>query len=373
MKNYCPLPFGHITVETKGGYQPCCQHLPPIDRTQNIHDISPDQWFFGQYMTELRESFSKDQRHPGCQMCWSVEDKSQQSLRQRIQQEYKILGVGTEPSLVNVEVQLGNLCNLTCMMCNENASSAILAENRRLGINRYQQKDFSWDETAWQNLELLIGSGLKVLNIRGGEPFYNKGLLDIVERIPNDRCNNLILHVTTNATIWSKRWKQALSRFRLVRVMFSVDAVGELYEYMRYPGNWSVVANNIDQMRSCPNIKPMVHAVVQNLNIHALGDLIDWCDKRSMFLEFNQLTKPAHLSLVNLPPELNQQARIHLQDCLNKTDKSHLIQSLSSYISQLESAEFYPAAWDSFVNQVDMRDRLRGTDFRKFLAIKDKS
>lgn len=371
MKNYCPLPFGHITVETKGGYWPCCHHAPPADQICNIRDVTHDQWFSGKYMSDLRQSFLDDEKHTGCQVCWNSEDKGQQSLRQRVLKEYKILKTDTRPALVNVEVQLGNLCNLTCLMCDENSSSAILAENRRLGINLYQQKDFAWTESAWQNLEAMIGSGLKVLNIRGGEPFYNKGLIDIIERMSDERCSNLVLHVTTNATIWSERWQQALKRFRLVRMMFSVDAVGDLYEYIRYPASWQQVSDNIDQIRTCDNINPMVHAVAQNLNIHAIGELIDWCEARNMFLEIDQLSKPEHLNLTNLPPELNKRAQKHLESYLARTDKPHLLQSLASYLEQLRSTNYDAGAWQSFLSQIAARDRLRGNDFSKFLSTKD--
>ena len=94
--------------------------------------------------------------------------------------------------MITVEIQLGNLCNLTCLMCNENSSSAILSENIKLGINKVKQKNFTWNDISFDYLYEILLSGPKIVNIRGGEPLYNKKLLKLIEDLPEEICSTTI-------------------------------------------------------------------------------------------------------------------------------------------------------------------------------------
>ena len=110
----------------------------------NVNKNSIDEWLNSDYLSQVRESFSKDERHPGCSECWKKEDVGFISMRHRTAREYEILKIDTEQKQIkNVEIALGNLCNLKCLMCNEQDSSSFLAENKQLGINLVEQKDIA--------------------------------------------------------------------------------------------------------------------------------------------------------------------------------------------------------------------------------------
>lgn len=356
-----------MLVDTSGNYRICCRHPVPSEHRQNIKSSTVDQWLTSGYLQQVRNDFENDRRHPGCHSCWVEEDVGRSSLRNRIINEYKILGVrGTIPRMVNVELQLGNLCNLTCIMCNEFESSAILAENRSLGINVIEQKDIEWDESAWDNLEKLLALRPRVLNIRGGEPFYNKDLLRIIENLPEDTLSTTILHVSTNATTWQENWIKALSRFRMVRMMLSIDAVGDLYEYIRFPAKWSKVSANTRSMKNHPNLKLMVHCVVQNLNVGYLGDLMSWCDNHDLYLEFDGLVSPRYLHMTNLPPGERSRAIIGLEECLSRA-KEHQKSFLLACHQDLIDRPFDPILWEEFQTQMSMRESLRHNNHKVFL------
>lgn len=348
-------------VDTQGRYQVCCYHKRQDQAL--LSDVQPQQWFHGQYMTELRDCFRNDQQHPGCSSCWQQEAQGQQSLRQRSQKEYRVLGISNAESvrLINAEIQLGNLCNLSCIMCDERESSGVLAENTRLGINILQQKDFRWDADAWHNLDKLLTSNqFRVLNLRGGEPLYNRKLRDIITKMTDQQCHDTVLHITTNATVWNQEWSDLLSRFRMVRIMLSIDAVGGVYEYIRRPASWKTVCENVDLMRQQKNLHLMVHCVVQNINIQHLAPLMTWCRDRSLFLEFDRLQYPSMLKLSNLSePEL-EKARAHIQDCLAICDHDQTRQFLAAAAEELRLATPDPENWQRFKTHLYQRDQLRG-------------
>lgn len=372
MNNFCALPFGHTTVQTNGDFAVCCRHYTPSQHIININKDPYEVWESSIYLNEVRQAFADNKRHPGCSACWKLEDYNQPSLRTRTQQEYKLLGIDKSiTKLVNVELQVGNLCNLKCLMCYENDSSAILAENIQLGINLITQKDVNWTDTGFENLGELIHYSPTILNIRGGEPMYNKPLLTVIENLPKDVCSRTLLHITTNGTQSSPRWIAALEKFKIVRPMFSIDAVDELYEYIRFPGKWATTAANVNHMQTIKNIKPLVHCVVQNLNIGSIGPLIAWCKACNLYLQFDQIVTPDYLVFTNLPRNLKLSAVTHLELVLQWELDPHIREFITQAHIQLTDSLSAPdnlELWEIFKTQIEMRDTIRNNTHKLFLS-----
>ena len=369
--NFCALPFGHTTITTNGNYAVCCIHKTPTDFQVNINHSELTQWLKSDYLQQVRQSFLNGERHPGCRTCWINEDLGQVSMRNTTATEYKILGVAKTTKIpVNIEIQLGNLCNLSCLMCDENNSSLILAENIKLKINQHSQEDFKWTEIGFKNLQDIISIGPKILTILGGEPFYNKKLLSILESLPQESCQNTLLHIATNATQWNPRWAEALKKFNLVRMMFSIDATESLYEYIRYPGVWKETNLNIDQIMSGNNIKPLVNTTIQNLNIGSIGTIIQWSKEKNLYLQLTQLRQPRWLTITNLPRHLKINAIAHLETVLEWDLTVYLKQQLTSYHTQLTDSLEYPdnlEYWIEFQTQIGLRDMVRNNSYKQFL------
>ena len=368
MKHYCAMPFNHVSIANTGNYQICCMHQVPAKHKQNINQTSVDEWLQNPYLTEVRSAFAQDQQHPGCQRCWQQEESGTRSTRQSQAKEYKIIGaVPMQTKLLNVEFAVGNLCNLSCVMCDEYNSSSILSENRQLGIAIVDQRDFSWTETAFENLQHIIDSAPKIINLRGGEPMYNKRILELIENFPSDKLNSTLLHLTTNATTWTPQWQQALSKFKAVRMMLSVDAVDDLAGYIRYPTKFAQVEQNIKQIVECKNIKPIIHTTVQNLNIMHIGQVIKWAKNMNIHLMLDLLVRPDYLEITNLPPMLKQQAIDHLSDVLAQDLDAHIQSEITAYKTALEVSVFDPQRWQQFVDYISQRDAVRGNSHRDFL------
>lgn len=371
MNNYCAIPFNHVSVGNNGDYQICCMHQVPEASKQNINHTSVVQWQNNAYLKEIQSAFVSDKKHPGCGHCWQQEASGVTSVRQTQAQEYRILGARPrQRKLLNVEVAVGNLCNLSCLMCNEYNSSAILAENRKLQLTNRNQQNFSWSNTAFENLKQILNLSPRVLNLRGGEPLYNKSILELIETFPEHKLHNTLLHITTNATTWSVEWQHALSKFKTVRVMLSVDGIGELGEYIRYPSSWSQVEYNIIQIAQCKNIKPVIHTTVQNLNIMYLGDIIAWCKQNKIYLMLDGLVNPDYLEMTNLPPTLKQKCIEQLSQVLLQDLDPHIRTEITAYQTamQTSSQQFNQELWQKFINNISLRDKLRGNTHKKFLV-----
>ena len=368
MKHYCAMPFNHVSVGNNGDYQICCIHPVPKEHTQNINQTSVDNWMQNPYLTQVRSAFERDEQHPGCQRCWQQEQSGTQSIRQVQAKEYKIIGAKPLQSrILHIEVAVGNLCNLSCVMCSEYNSSAILAENRQLGIAVLDQREFTWSESAFENLQQILDYRPRVIHLRGGEPLYNKRILELLDAFPVEHARNTLLHLTTNATAWTPQWQQALSKFKSVRMMLSVDAVGKLSEYIRYPSKFAQVESNIKQIITCSNVKPIIHTTVQNLNIMHIGEIIQWAQHMNIYLMLDQLVQPDYLEITNLPPVLKQQAIEHLSAVLAQDLAPHIQSEISAYKTALETSTFDPQRWQQFVDNISRRDLVRNNSHRDFL------
>ena len=358
---FCALPFHHTVVEGNGNFAICCRHPVPKEHQVNIAQFTYADWKSNSYLKEVQQAVKDNKQHPNCGYCWRQEAAGHESYRQHSTQEYKILGVDISKANLNyAELQLGNLCNLRCLMCNEKDSSAIQAENRRLGITKISPTEFKWGKDKLRNVVSLLEQKPKIISIRGGEPFYNKQLLSIIESLPDEQCRNTMLHISTNATIWDDRWSKVLTKFRLIRMMVSVDAVGNLLEYMRYPASWNQIENNISLMQKLPNVKLVVHCVVQNLNIGHLGKLISWANAVGIYLDFDRLVDPPHLVLTNLPDQTRCNAIDHL------STYSH-IDFIQRCINELTLTQFDSTLWELFKKEITKRDKLRNNSYQEFL------
>jgi MoaA/NifB/PqqE/SkfB family radical SAM enzyme len=365
---YCPLPFNHTAISTKGYYKVCCQHETPEQFKFHVNDGDFTEWQKNIYCNEVKDYFKKSLKHPGCSACWNVEEQGDTSYRQRILKEYKILGAKEcQEQLLNVEIAVGNLCNLSCLMCNENSSSVILAENVRLKINKASQQDFVWNEENFVGLSKNLNLKPKVINLRGGEPFYNKKIFNLLDSFDQEDVKDTVIHITTNGTQWTSEWDRVLSKFKLVRLMFSVDAVGDLYNYIRYPGNFSTVEQNIKTISRCKNIKPLIHSTVQNLNILYLNELINWAKELNIYLEFDTVTRPNYFHYSNLPGALKIKAIDNINILLKDKLDGHIQKNLLSFLSVLKTSEEDKDLWGQFVANISIRDSIRNNSYQKFL------
>jgi organic radical activating enzyme len=322
-------------------------------------------------MQEVRESFDRGDRHPGCGQCWRTEDQGHQSLRQRTlgeQQEWQASAT-TGAELVAIEFSFSNLCNLRCLMCNEVDSSAILTENHLLGIAVRSQRELDWSDHN-QHLRDLVDQGhIRWINVVGGEPFMDSRLRQWLADMPQHRAREIRLHIPTNCTQWNPAWLPVLERFERVRLMFSLDAVGDLAHYMRYPSDWNTVQSNIHSMRQLANGDFMVSAVVQNLNVGHLGDLILWCRDQDLWLTPVALVDPDPLHMTNLPYPALGWATSHILHLREQGHAPNIQQFLEQTTATLMAARFDEHRWQRFLDHVEPRDQHRGLTWRRWIPV----
>ena len=125
-------------------------------------------------------------------------------------------------------------------MCVPNASSQITKEFQE---HKDMQEWFSAPDKVVKNFDAFkdfTGSiELKQIKILGGEPTMDPLVLDFLETIIDNYEILPALRFTTNGTNLNKRFRNIMEKFEDIHIVFSIDAVGDAYEYVRTNANWS--------------------------------------------------------------------------------------------------------------------------------------
>ena len=146
--------------------------------------------------------------------------------------------------------------------------------------------------------------------------------------------------------------------------MFSVDAVDNLYNYIRYPGNWEQTKNNILKILEMPNAKFLINCVVQNLNIMNLEGIIEFANKHKIFLNLNPTYDPAYMNFTNLSHEKLKIAHERLSKIqkltLTQTGIYKEVEQFKQSIAKALVLNFDDALWQQFVDFITLKDQHRG-------------
>jgi len=349
---FCVRPFMHSLVDTQGRFMPCCRSFVQTDFNMKTHSV--DEWWNSDYLNDLRKRIKNNEHSDECVRCYKQEEQGSKSFRQYSNERWSDITEQTEQP-IDWEIQLSNLCNLKCLMCNPQSSSQFLVEENKLFDKVWDQKKYDWDEKDnYKILEIMEHSDSFIL--RGGEPFMLPWVRDILSSLTQRK----EIMIATNGTKFDQSWVDVLSAHD-IKMCLSIDGYAELNHYIRYPSKWNVITNNIELMRQIPNANIFVNTVVQNLNVLHIDRLLEWAKQEELFVQFDILTKPHYLAPVCLPKELAQLA----QDRLRAVDYEAQ-NGLEGIINTLDNAN--DEDWNEFVDMITIRDRHRGIKIVNYVS-----
>jgi len=269
MDKYCVLPFVSIRIEddlnkNSSKIKPCCIFLSNGKIFRNLQD-----YLESDTLAELQKNLqNNNELPPGCSTCRKVEDEGQLSVRQ-LKNKFFQNNRPTSTNIKELDVFISNTCNINCIMCSPKFSSAVGAEQKKLG---FVDKIYNFDQTSVVLETLDSLSELTHITIAGGEFFYAKHHKALLEKIVEMKIPNV--KITTNGTVFDSETIGLLEKIPSLEIRFSLDGTDKRYEFIRYPAQWNVVRTNISRyLESLPNAKFETVIVVQPLSI---GSVFDW-------------------------------------------------------------------------------------------------
>ena len=377
----CVLPWVSLETSPIGTVRPCCLAEQEItnDTGQKFHltqnTLSDIQ--HSAYMQDLRQQFLRGERPATCRKCWREEDAGRTSKRMHTLERLRHLlpaASWTEDArpLMFLDLKLGNICNLKCRICGSWSSSTFAAEevshlpdgvDRRRSHHYNMMRQGAWPRQSpgfWQDLE-QISNDIRYIEFTGGEPFMINEHFDLLQRLVDQGlAANIELHYNTNGTIVPDRGPDIWRHFRVVEVAFSIDDVGDRFEYQRSNARWAEVQANINWFRSLRDrlscIQLQVCSTVNVFNVMYLGELAQWNRNQAFdFVYWNMLHEPSYLSIASLPRAVKLRIQHVLRDC-------EVVPEDRAEFQRIE--EFMMQGWSHDTAQ-ELRQHIRELDQRR--------
>ncbi len=354
MKPLCYAPFIGLYASNKDGYAPCCV-------SKKFNDAGPEQFWSGEVMSRIRKSLLLGEFPDSCGLCAKKVANRLTSDVDYWAHEYKMAGEPdtSDPKPIILDYRPSNQCNLKCRMCGSAASSSIENEvEANPGLAKWYGKPKPELNINDKMIEYVQSLDLLKVKILGGEPSIDPGVWDFMAAMAN-RKRKPTLKVTTNATSINPKFIELLKKFDKLEMTFSVDAIGDTYDYIRTNARWKNTERNILSFMSSNDCKVSFNVVLTPFNIFSLDKLVDW---------FYDLWFRGYKFKVNfddsddLTTSLSSVLVVHVDDALNSLNIKKL-QAIGSLelISILEKSEFDHSAHESFKRFAAALDRVRKT------------
>jgi MoaA/NifB/PqqE/SkfB family radical SAM enzyme len=337
---FCVLPWISIEASPVGTVRPCCLADDEIlDNSGNKFELSTADFADVQnsrHMRSLREQFLAGGRPQTCRKCWNEERGGRTSKRMHTLDRLKHSIADTEwtadaKPLMFLDLKLGNICNLKCRICGSWSSSQFATEEINQ-LSREEQKSShayqmlragAWPrENAqfWQQIDSVL-TDICYIEFTGGEPFMIDEHFDMLQGIV-DRgiADQVEIHYNTNGTQYPARGEAIWRHFKTVEIAFSIDDVGERFEYQRSNANWQEVCANLDRFRDLKechqNIVLQICTTVNVFNVRYLDQVAQWIDKNKEsfnFVYWNMMHDAWYFSIATLPDDVKAAITEHLR------------------------------------------------------------
>ena len=397
---FCVLPWLHRFVNLGGEVQLCCTAEEydhsyirsdarlPINIT---HGLSDKQIGDSKHMRDIRLAMLSGEWPAACERCRLTEQgggcSRRQSENQHFSQHIPWILEHTDPQgfapvrIRSRDYRLGNLCNLRCRMCHPRASKLLLEEwnevaRPRLRINAEQfneLQDMSWfhNEQLWDDFRTHC-QDLEHLHFAGGEPLIMPEVQKALELcVELGVANRIELTFNTNITRIPARHRALWPHFKSVNLICSIDAHGQLNDYIRFPAKWSRLAGNletIEQQHEALNLGWVtLSATVQIYNIFNLHELIEYAHAHFSFIRpmpgLIPLSIPDYFNIQHLPGDLKQQASTRLGKLrarLADEGVSEDLEQIDNILSYLSLGDHSPHLMNEFKRVTGVFDQLRG-------------
>ena len=324
--NFCIMPFVHAFV-TPNKISPCCAYVGPLKVN------SKEQYWNSEQLKNIRQNFLDNKQDKGCWDCWDKEKRGFSSLRQHSNQIYEkhiqeIKEGKRYETPFYLDLRLGNLCNLKCRMCVSEWSSQIADEilknpNEDWGNDKADKKLIELDDDTWQTMDKWIPFVKRVF-MTGGEPTIIKKNLDYIQKIiETGYSKNIELIFTTNATNVNEDFLKVIKDFDKVHFSVSIDATGDLANYIRFPSNWDKVKENLYTIGQ-NEVGVALNTTVQWLNMTRLDAMFEFIEeyvaskpKKFAGVWFQLVQHPQYLDPIFAPKFMKEKAIADIDYYLN--------------------------------------------------------
>jgi sulfatase maturation enzyme AslB (radical SAM superfamily) len=436
----CPVPWISQSLRANGDVRVCCQaqHGPTggilkddSGNALNAKTANLSESRNSSLSKEIRKTMMEGNWHPECVRC-QTETESGMNSRIIYENEYWInegnfswdevlkhtSADGTiDTTMIDCtfyDVRFGNLCNLKCRMCGPTDSSQWYDDQAELWGPRYKdshgfvklvknEKDkfvpeedvYNWHESEsyWEQMDGQIPQITK-LYIVGGEPLLIDRHYEFLQKcVDQGQAKKMTIEYNTNLTNIPPRAWNIWKHFKQVNVGASIDGVGDINHYMRYPANFDQIHKNLLKLSTAEgNFKVWIAATVNVFNVLHFPEFMEWIllnkisrvndDERRPIITPHPLHGPKFYNIRMLPKfakdhikEKYESYKPRLLSIIDNSDwpekrkkssRKDAVQLLDQYIDYMYSKDFsdtLPMFWTA----TRKLDKIRGHSIEDYI------
>ena len=300
---FCAAPWTSLNIDQTGRVMPCMYSGYELG---NIKQMPIQQILLDSKIKDLRQTIARGEWHKACAMCKRLEATTGTSgrTRDRRTDQQTLTAIDNDLDFFKLErfvVNWSNLCNLACVYCNNETSTAWQSINK-IPINHVKNGHQDLLELAKTQ-----GHNIQSLGLGGGEPLLQKGLVEFLDCLDPHKVSvmittNLSMDITTNPVY------QKLKDWPTVGWMISFDnANKDKFQYVRHNAEWEQFVKNIRQMTAA-GLRVIAHPAY---SIYCAWDLLeyyDFCAVENLEIYWCELNHPHELDVRRHSLEIRQRA-----------------------------------------------------------------
>ena len=273
---YCPR-LNHFVRLNPNGTVSRCGHMVDAPEFNSLEEMDESLW-----LRNVKLYMHKGLWPKWCERCKQTEQENNTSIRLNA---IKFDKLQTKKDYLSVGGVLDNVCNSACLTCNEQLSTM---------IGGLKSKEYSIVDNSNKFWNLPLDRVVH-LDINGGEPSASKNYKNILANLPPDIKS---VRVNTNCALILDELGDLVKRGVHVTVTVSLDGIGPVYEYVRWPVKWDKFYNNLMKYTEMP-IKLNLWTTVSALNVDDLPNIIAFAKEHNIDHSYAYLKDPVELAVEN--------------------------------------------------------------------------
>jgi hypothetical protein len=351
---FCNTPWYELHIYHNGDLGICCQESQKLydqDQQQyNIATMTLTEWFNSQPAKQFRQQLLGNTQSKFCTRCYQEEYLGNNSRRLKSNQksviftrtafdqswaqspgqtqfEFSRVNQGKTATVpIDLHIDLGNFCNMTCKMCRAANSSSIAAQEVKWGIvdsQQYLGTDWTRNTEVWNRFkrELLTLPGLNNIHFMGGETLLTDRLEDLVDCLIEHQRFKICISFVTNGSRFKSSLMEKLIKFRRVGIEVSIENLGPRNDYIRQGFATEQILKNISQYQSWCNgssVTLTLRPAPSLLSVGGFVQLLDYAVKNKFVVKSNLVITPRFLDIRILPDAVKQQYILQYQEFLSQ-------------------------------------------------------
>ena len=279
---FCPRLDHFVRLNQNGSVGKCGHMVTNTKGFESFEDMEHSEW-----MKDIRDTMSQDKWPDECTRCEQSERVKGESIRTKSIARHKMLQPIRKDYLI-VSGVLDNICNSACQSCNAGLSTKIGS----LESKNYPRVD-NYDVFKKIPLNRVIE-----LDVSGGEPTASKNYKKLLGELP---ANTKIVRMNTNGSRMIKELEEVLKKNIMVIVTMSLDGIGKVHDYARWPIKWTDYKKTVDAYKDLQKKYKLLQVdfwtTVSCLNIKNLPEIINYAKNKNIPHDWAFLKRPNVLNI----------------------------------------------------------------------------